>query len=269
MSSVHGRSIQFLALLFILLASAGCSGVSQNVSAALPNPTAVPAPTATPVPAFGLDDLIKLVHAVSGTLVMTEEKVDHGFAIQGTRAELNGRNVWIYQFSSEGEVIAAAKQVSPDGINVTRRDGNLVVQRHGDWIDTPHFYQKGRLIVIYAGKDAAMMKLLSQSMGPQFAGGSETSASANPKWVDELIAQWQSEPVSNPPRAIYRTEYKSKTVYYVRAACCDQYSQLYDEQGEVLCAPDGGITGKGDGKCIDFGSERKELQLIWQDSRNR
>ncbi len=95
----------------------------------------------------------------------------------------------------------------------------------------------------------------------------EPAASGNPKWVDDLIAQWQSEPAGNPPRSIARTEYKGQTVYYVRAPCCDQYNLLYDAQGNVLCAPDGGFTGKGDGKCSDFGTQGKKMQVIWQDSR--
>jgi hypothetical protein len=92
--------------------------------------------------------------------------------------------------------------------------------------------------------------------------------SGNPKWVDDLIARFSSQPVGNPPQSIYCYEYKSQTVYYVPPQCCDQFSNLYDAEGKVLCAPDGGFTGRGDGRCTDFEKARKNEKLIWKDSRS-
>ena len=42
-----------------------------------------------------------------------------------------------------------------------------------------------------------------------------------------------------------------KPYYYVRSPCCDFFNYLYDSNGDYLCSPDGGFTGKGDGKCPD------------------
>jgi hypothetical protein len=91
----------------------------------------------------------------------------------------------------------------------------------------------------------------------------------NPSWVNELIARFKAESVGNPPQSIYRYEYKNRTVYYVPPQCCDQFSTLYDAEGKVLCAPDGGLTGRGDGRCTDFDKERKSEHLIWKDSRGK
>lgn len=91
--------------------------------------------------------------------------------------------------------------------------------------------------------------------------------SANPTWVDALIAEFQSEPVGNPPQSIYKYDYKGQTVYYVPPQCCDQYSQLYDTNGSIICAPDGGLTGHGDGKCADFPKESANRTLVWSDNR--
>jgi hypothetical protein len=87
--------------------------------------------------------------------------------------------------------------------------------------------------------------------------------------VDKLIKQFGSDPVGNPPQSIWSYDYNGQVVYFVPAQCCDQYSMLYDASGSVICAPDGGFTGKGDGKCPDFFTERSNEQLIWQDSRTR
>jgi hypothetical protein len=88
-----------------------------------------------------------------------------------------------------------------------------------------------------------------------------------PLWLSSLIAQIESQPVTNPPSAIYRYRYQGRTVYFRPSYCCDVFSVLYDRNGRVLCAPDGGLIGRGDGRCPDFFSLRSEEVLIWQDSR--
>jgi hypothetical protein len=93
-------------------------------------------------------------------------------------------------------------------------------------------------------------------------------AGQNPPWLDTLIAEFQSEAVGNPPRSIYQYTYHGQTVYYVPAQCCDEFSTLYASDGSVLCAPDGGITGKGDGRCPDFLTTRTDEVLIWSDPRS-
>ncbi len=101
------------------------------------------------------------------------------------------------------------------------------------------------------------------------AGCAQTTQSVNPAWLDKLIGQFESQPEANPPLSIWQYEYNGQVVYFVPAHCCDITSIVYDAQGTVLCAPDGGITGKGDGKCSDYFDTRTNEQLIWQDLRNR
>lgn len=96
---------------------------------------------------------------------------------------------------------------------------------------------------------------------------SQASQTDNPAWVDQLIQQFEKQPVGNPPQSIWRYEYNGQVVYYIPSQCCDQFSTLLDAQGNVLCAPDGGFIGGGDGKCPDFLAQRSNEQLIWQDDR--
>lgn len=96
-----------------------------------------------------------------------------------------------------------------------------------------------------------------------------TQSDENPTWVKNLIAKYENETVANPPQSIWRYEYNDATVYYIPEQCCDQFSVLYNAQGVVSCAPDGGLSGGGDGKCTDFFTKRKNEKLIWQDSRTR
>jgi hypothetical protein len=39
-----------------------------------------------------------------------------------------------------------------------------------DWVAPPHFFLKGRVLVIYVEKDPAVMNLLTRLLGSQFAG---------------------------------------------------------------------------------------------------
>jgi hypothetical protein len=54
--------------------------------------------------------------------------------------------------------------------------------------------------------------------------------------------------------------YKGETVYFTPAQYPDGYGELKDAKGKYLCAPDGGKSGKGDGKCSDFFELRKEAK---------
>jgi hypothetical protein len=84
-----------------------------------------------------------------------------------------------------------------------------------------------------------------------------------PSCVRKLIDKGTKE-VPEAPVQIDEYSYKGKKVYLFIAQCCDQYNMLYDENCKEICAPTGGFTGKGDGKCKDFDSTAKHVKLIWK-----
>ena len=85
--------------------------------------------------------------------------------------------------------------------------------------------------------------------------------------IQDLIKGFEKEEKQNPPRKIYSYTYKGKTVYYVTPPCCDFYSDLYDSTCKLMGHPDGGFTGKGDGRMPDFQSSKSNEKLIWEDKR--
>ena len=85
--------------------------------------------------------------------------------------------------------------------------------------------------------------------------------------LGDMIKGFEKEEKQNPPRKIYRYNYKGKTVYYVTAPCCDFYSDLYDSTCTLIGHPDGGFTGKGDGRWLDFNSNKSNEKLVWEDKR--
>src|SRR5436853_5982302 len=80
--------------------------------------------------------------------------------------------------------------------------------------------------------------------------------------IDSMIAQFKAEEKQNPPRKIYSYTYNGNTVYYVTPPCCDFFSDLYNDKCELIAHPDGGITGKGDGRATDFVASRTDEKLI-------
>jgi hypothetical protein len=88
-----------------------------------------------------------------------------------------------------------------------------------------------------------------------------------PSCLIEKLNEIRSEPVGNPPAKLSEYEYNGKRVYLLIKPCCDQYNELYDSNCNYLCAPSGGLTGKGDGKCPDFEANAKFIKVVWEDKR--
>jgi hypothetical protein len=90
-----------------------------------------------------------------------------------------------------------------------------------------------------------------------------------PLCIRELVDEAASAPVKNPPSSVTEYEYKEKIVYYIPPSCCDFPSTLLDTECKMVCSPDGGLSGEGDGKCPDFFTVAQKKRTIWQDSRKR
>ncbi len=87
-----------------------------------------------------------------------------------------------------------------------------------------------------------------------------------PRCVEREIRKIKREEVRNPPAKVWRLTFDNAIYYYITSDCCDQFNLLYDTNCDVVCAPDGGFTGRGDGNCPDL-SEAIAETLIWEDNR--
>ena len=72
----------------------------------------------------------------------------------------------------------------------------------------------------------------------------------------------------SPPISVWSYTFKGEMVYYITYGCCDRFNELYSSSCELMCYPDGGITGKGDGKCPDFMQARSGGELIWSEQKD-
>jgi len=88
-----------------------------------------------------------------------------------------------------------------------------------------------------------------------------------PVCIQQKINEIKAQPKWNPPAEVNEYLYNGKRVFLFSANCCDQYTMLYDENCISLCAPSGGITGRGDNRCADFAEKGKLVRLVWKDDR--
>lgn len=88
-----------------------------------------------------------------------------------------------------------------------------------------------------------------------------------PSCIQQKNDQIKQQPKWNPSAEVYEYNYKGKRVFFFSGNCCDQYNEVYDENCKYICAPTGGINGKGDRKCQDFISTATKVKLIWKDER--
>ena len=110
-------------------------------------------------------DQASLIDALSarGAEVELGDAVEQPF-FQGTGQilKVNGKDVQVFQYESAESMEADAAQVAPDGGSI----GTSMIS----WIEKPHFFKIGRVIVLYVGEDKEVIDLLKGILGEQFSG---------------------------------------------------------------------------------------------------
>jgi hypothetical protein len=85
-----------------------------------------------------------------------------------------------------------------------------------------------------------------------------------PVCLETKIKAMAADPNAGTPLSVARFTYKQQTVYYMVSPCCDKYNVVYDSVCNILGYPDGGFTGRGDGKMPDFRKEAAGEKVIWE-----
>jgi len=146
-------------LLFALTVSA-CGNVSTPTSPAVS--TDAPNVATEPVIAGDQASLIAALEASGATVETGEPITQVFFSPEGDIIKVNGADVQVFEYESVEAMENEASQVAPDGGSIGT---NMVM-----WVDAPHFYKAGRIIVLYVGSDETVLGLLEKVLGPQFAG---------------------------------------------------------------------------------------------------
>lgn len=110
-----------------------------------------------------VDGLAAALSAENAGVEVAEQIEQPFFAIPAQQLVVNGEDVQVLAYTSEGAASLDAALISADGYTI----GTAMV----DWIGTPHFFQCGKLIVIYIGDNSQQLAFLERILGEQFAGG--------------------------------------------------------------------------------------------------
>lgn len=111
-------------------------------------------------------DQVSLIDALrtAGATVELGNSVEQPFfAVSGQILLVNQTEVQVFEYETAEAMEADASLVASDGASV----GTTMIS----WIAPPHFYKTSRIIVLYIGEETAVLDLLNQALGVQFAGG--------------------------------------------------------------------------------------------------
>jgi hypothetical protein len=139
-------------LLVLAFLFSGCANISQAASAA---------PTTEPLAVEDKASLISALEAAGATVKIGHSVSQAFFTPDGSIIKVNGADVQAFEYESPEEMENEVSQVSSDGSTIRT---SMVT-----WIDAPHFYEAGRIFVLYVGSDAPVLDLLEGTLGPQFA----------------------------------------------------------------------------------------------------
>lgn len=102
--------------------------------------------------ALNLDGLIAQMAEHGATVQLGDQVSQPFFSPRAQILSINGADVQVFEFPDVAAREAAQATISPDGTSI----GTSMVT----WMDTPHFWGKGQLIVLYVGSDVAMIDLI-------------------------------------------------------------------------------------------------------------
>ena len=86
------------------------------------------------------------------------------FSVDAQVLNAYGEDIQVFEYDSTDDALA---DVDKSGLTPDGQFETVMVT----WIDTPHFYQTGNLIVLYVGSNSDITTMLENLLGPQIAGG--------------------------------------------------------------------------------------------------
>lgn len=110
------------------------------------------------------DTLISALQQQGSTVVRGEllpRDSNPFFSTNAQVVRVNTGVINVFEYPSIAAAESDASKVSGDGSAV----GSTKIT----WVGPPHFYKSGRLIVLYAGNDAAVLQVLEAVLGRPFA----------------------------------------------------------------------------------------------------
>lgn len=169
MRPAWSRSRRFLSLIVLLVVLAACGATPIDQTSTYPQPTPLPSASPSASPAAeqqsgqvtDMNRLIALLRAQGLTVEEAGTVSQPFFDVEGTQLQVQDADVQVFAFADAEAAQAAVATLGPDGNPPT-----MMIT----WVAPPHFYQSGRLVVLYVGDDQAITQALTDALGAQVAG---------------------------------------------------------------------------------------------------
>jgi len=84
------------------------------------------------------------------------------FSVPAILVNADGESIQVYEYADEAAAQSDAALVDASG--------STIGTSQPFWVDVPHFFRSGKLIVLYVGSDESVLLALEALLGPQFAG---------------------------------------------------------------------------------------------------
>jgi len=146
-----------MALLFIALSACG----PALTPAITPEPSTTPASQGEGFESY--EQLVGALRDAGATVEPVGEVVQPFFAVPAQMIEVNGAEVQVFEYPDTAARQEDSYLISPDGYTI----GTSQIT----WVDRPHFWAPGRLIVLYVGSDRSILGLLSSILGEPVTSG--------------------------------------------------------------------------------------------------
>jgi hypothetical protein len=114
-------------------------------------------------------DLAAFVGALENqglSVKVVPETSESFFSGHASGVRVGKRLVRVIEYRSAALMQREAAGVSPDGYQVQSERSDVMVE----WVAPPHFFKRGRVIVLFLGKDPSLISAIQSVLGPQFAG---------------------------------------------------------------------------------------------------
>ena len=112
---------------------------------------------------IGYNELVDTLRAEGATVEPVRQIDQAFFSAPGQVISINGVEVQVFEYTDD-----LARQAEEAGISA---DGSSVGTSMITWVEPPHFYSQGRLIVLYVGTESATLTLLERVLGAPIAEG--------------------------------------------------------------------------------------------------
>lgn len=113
---------------------------------------------------YGYTNLVNDLRANGAQVESAGEVSQPFFSVKGKIINVTGKDLQVQVFAY---VNAAAANSEASEV---ASDGSSIGKSHPFWNAPPHFYKKGKIIVLYVGDNKTVMKVLETVLGKQFAG---------------------------------------------------------------------------------------------------